>query len=252
MFFCDPNRTYQILGVYHVTRNEPFDRTVEGRDYTSIGFRLRGGSRFSTQEGITSVGNGCVVYIPRGVSYRRRTDRTEELIILHLNCHGEDDNEISVFEHSDTRDLFMQMLAIWESGRTGKRNQCMSLLYRIFETLEREQTIDRPTPPPAIEAGVEYLWRNYRDSSLSVSYLASLSHVSEVYFRRLYYATYAESPWQTVLSMRFAYACDCLRSGYYSVTEIAFLCGFSDVKYFRTAFRKQFGKTPTEYVQSGL
>ena len=38
-----------------------------------------------------------------------------------------------------------------------------------------------------------------------------------------------------------------LRSGYYTVEQVAKQSGFSDVKYFRTAFTKHFGCTPTQY-----
>lgn len=248
MFFSDPNRSYTILGVYHVTRSERFDRMEKGRNYTSLGFRLRGDSRFLTPNGTQNANSGSIIYIPRGVSYRRRTDGEEELIILHLMCHGDDDGEISVFEHADMEELFLRLLATWESGKTGKRNRCMALLYRIFEILERQQDLSHPQPPSAIRESVEHLWRHYRDPALSIPRLAALSHVSEVYFRRLYHMTYGESPWQTVLNLRFTYACECLRSGYYTVKEIAANAGFLDIKHFRTAFKKHFGVTPTQYA----
>lgn len=249
MFFSDPNRAYTILGVYHVTRSERFDRMEKGRGYTSLGFRLRGGSRFLTQSGTQNADSGSIVYIPRGVSYRRRTDGEEELIILHLSCHGEDDTELSFFDRADAKELFLQLLSAWEFGKAERYNRCMSLLYRIFETLEREEAFSRPQPPSAIRAGVEHLWKHYRDPALTIPHLASLSHVSEVYFRRLYYATYVESPWQTVLNLRFSYACECLRSGYYTIQETAANAGFSDIKHFRTAFTKRFGISPTQYAR---
>jgi AraC-like DNA-binding protein len=35
-----------------------------------------------------------------------------------------------------------------------------------------------------------------------------------------------------------------------TVSEIAFTVGFNDPKYFSKSFRTQFGKTPTEYMDS--
>jgi AraC-like DNA-binding protein len=95
---------------------------------------------------------------------------------------------------------------------------------------------------------VTYLQAHYRDPELNVAQLASLCHVSEVYFRRVYRECFGTSPWQRILELRFSYACTLLQSGYYTVKEIANLAGFSDVKYFRTAFGKRFGCTPTEYA----
>ena len=44
------------------------------------------------------------------------------------------------------------------------------------------------------------------------------------------------------------YAKELLRSGYYKTREIAEMSGFSDVKYFRTAFKKRFGITVGEFL----
>lgn len=35
----------------------------------------------------------------------------------------------------------------------------------------------------------------------------------------------------------------------FQIAEVAYLVGFSDPKYFSKCFSKEFGKTPTEYVQ---
>ena len=248
MFFNDPNRTYTILGVYHVTRSEHFDQMVLGRGYSSLGFRLRGSSRFRTANGIQNAESGSIIYIPRGVGYHRRSDGEEEMIILHLTCHSEDDDEISILSCPDAEMLFWRMFEAWESVKIGRYHRCASILHRLFETLELLHGNTHPKVPSAILDGVEYLLSHYRDSDLSITQLASLSHVSEVYFRKLYQATYGESPWQTVLRLRFDYAAECLTSGYYTVKEVAANAGFSDLKHFRTAFTKHFGISPTQYA----
>jgi AraC-like DNA-binding protein len=51
-----------------------------------------------------------------------------------------------------------------------------------------------------------------------------------------------------LLNLRFNYAKSLLRSGYYQIKEIALLSGFNDTKYFRVAFKRQFGITPNEYA----
>jgi AraC-like DNA-binding protein len=35
----------------------------------------------------------------------------------------------------------------------------------------------------------------------------------------------------------------------YSISEIIYMVGFSDPKYFRTCFKKQFGMRPSEYLK---
>jgi signal transduction histidine kinase/ligand-binding sensor domain-containing protein/DNA-binding response OmpR family regulator len=53
-----------------------------------------------------------------------------------------------------------------------------------------------------------------------------------------------------IRSIRIKKAAKYLRSGEYSITEVIFMVGFSDPKYFRTCFKKQFDKNPSEYLKS--
>ena len=96
---------------------------------------------------------------------------------------------------------------------------------------------------------IEYMREHFRERDLTVSTLAELCHVSETYFRRIYHEHFKSSPMQALLEMRFDYAKSLLRSGYYQTKEVAALSGFSDVKYFRTAFKKRFGITPVQYIR---
>lgn len=51
---------------------------------------------------------------------------------------------------------------------------------------------------------------------------------------------------------RLNYAAKLLLENHYNTSELAYEVGFSDPKYFSKCFRKQFGKTPKDYLQSKL
>lgn len=250
MFYDDPTRAYSLLGVYRFERDGVEERYEAGRMFSSLAFRLRGKSTF------TFGGKQCVadekslIYIPAGMSFFR-VGGNEELIVLHLECRGEEDREITILHADGAEEQFEKLLSDWENGGVGARNRCLSRFYRILETVEKAKQLPHATPPDAILAGVTHLQAHYRDPDLNVAQLASLCHVSEVYFRRVYHECFGTSPWQRILELRFSYACTLLQSGYYTVKEIANLAGFSDVKYFRTAFGKRFGCTPSEYAAQG-
>lgn len=59
-----------------------------------------------------------------------------------------------------------------------------------------------------------------------------------------------QSTSQFMRTIRIKRASNLIRSGKYSITEVVFMVGFSDPKYFRTCFKKQFGQTPTEYINN--
>ena len=52
-----------------------------------------------------------------------------------------------------------------------------------------------------------------------------------------------------IRNIRLKRAVKLLKSGTYSITEVVYLSGFMDPKYFRTCFKKQHGKTPSEFIK---
>ena len=247
MFYNSKERAYSILGVYRVTRPDKSEGHEAGRPFAGLAFRTRGSSRFFFGVKQCVAKEKSILYIPSGVSYSR-TGEDEEIIILHLACHGTDDTDITALYSEEAEELFEKLYLAWGESGEGKYNRCMSLLYRILEAAEKSAPAHIPDHPASIAKGVQYLLSNYRDPNITVSFAAELCHISEVYFRRMYHEHFGISPWQDILNRRFAYACTLLQTGYYTTKEIALQAGFSDVKYFRTAFTKRYGYTPGDYA----
>ena len=182
------------------------------------------------------------------MDYRRTTKSSEKLIVIHLKCEGGADDRIEIRNNAGTLEpLFRKIHRIWETEDGFSYNQCMALLYRIFEELQRSESESLSAVPAVIEPGVEEMMRRFRDPSLTVADLANKCFVSEVYFRRVFHSHFGISPLQKILDLRFHHACRLLRGGYHTVPKTALLSGFSDVKYFRTTFKKRFGVSPTVY-----
>jgi len=57
-----------------------------------------------------------------------------------------------------------------------------------------------------------------------------------------------QSTSEFIRTIRLKKAANLIKSGKHSITEIVFMVGFSDPKYFRTCFKKQYNQTPTEYL----
>jgi len=250
MFYDNPDLSFKILGVFYVDRNSETNVVESSRKYTSLAFRIHGDSCFSWENQTLFAPSQSIVYIPTGASYRR-TSGQESLIVIHLQSFGTCPKDIEVIENArDAEPLFQKLLSTWQSRDSSAYNRSMEILYALFQlmqTITRQRT---PAIPAAIKPGVEMLQKCYKNPDLRVADLAKACFISEVYFRRTYHAHFGESPQQTIVSLRFQYACELLSSGYYSQKETARLAGFSDVKYFRTAFKKQFGYTPDAYRKS--
>lgn len=58
------------------------------------------------------------------------------------------------------------------------------------------------------------------------------------------------SPTEYIRSLRLQEAAKLLRSHKYKVFEVVYMVGFSDLKYFRQSFAKEFGVSPSEYMKN--
>jgi AraC-like DNA-binding protein len=54
-----------------------------------------------------------------------------------------------------------------------------------------------------------------------------------------------------VKSLRLKKACRLLLENRYTVYEVAYMVGYENSKYFSREFKKEFGKTPTEFATNG-
>lgn len=151
-------------------------------------------------------------------------------------------------ENSGLDTLFRRIFSVWVGREEGYKFECMSILYRIFARLQDESYIPAQQYQ-VIRPAVEYIGEHFLDPELSVEALAAGCGVSDSWLRRLFIARFGVPPKKYILQRRINYACDLLRSGLYSVTQIAELCGCGSVYFFSRQFREYMGLSPTEYVK---
>ncbi len=83
------------------------------------------------------------------------------------------------------------------------------------------------------------------DSSFGVEMLTKRLGMSERQLQRKVKEATGKSPGQLITCTRLSKAKEALTHRGYTVSEIAFLCGFSSPSYFTKCFKKEFGFTPT-------
>jgi AraC-like DNA-binding protein len=251
MFYRNSKSAFRILGVFYLERGKKSSFPNAGkRWHSALSYRVVGESTFCSGGKTLHAQSNSIVYLPRGIDFQI-TSGEEKLIVLHLENFGEEETEIQILSHTEKMEpLFRNLLSTWEQNRPDSYARTMEGLYALFAALQQSENPQMSRVPEKIAPGVNLLREQFRNPALTVSALANTCFVSEVYFRRVYKECFGESPMQTLQSLRFDYACELLRSGYYSPKQVAQLAGFSDVKYFRAAFTRRFGCSPSEYVRT--
>jgi AraC-like DNA-binding protein len=125
----------------------------------------------------------------------------------------------------------------------------LSLLYEIIYLVAQnlmkayyphEKTI-------RLQPAISFIENNYSDYNIKVTQLAEIVNMSVSNFRKCFSEVYNYSPIQYINNLRINHSQDLLLSGYYTITEIAELSGYSNVYYFSKVFKLKTGMSPREY-----
>ena len=90
---------------------------------------------------------------------------------------------------------------------------------------------------------------NMDNGSLVVDDLVKELAVSRsVFFKKLKFLT-GLAPVEFIKEMRIKRAAQLIENGEYNMTQISYMVGINDPRYFSKCFKRKFGKTPTEYKE---
>lgn len=89
--------------------------------------------------------------------------------------------------------------------------------------------------------------REHYQNAITIRELAESAYISERECYRVFRDCLHTTPAGYIISYRLQEACQLLREGKLSITEIAHACGFGTSSYFGKAFLRRIGCTPKQY-----
>ena len=101
-----------------------------------------------------------------------------------------------------------------------------------------------------LQLTLDYLHQHY-DSVVSLQELADLTHLSREACCRSFRRMTGKSITEYLQEYRVTQSLPLIRSGRYSISQVAELCGFSNASRFAAAFRKRMGINPGHYLKEG-
>jgi len=100
-----------------------------------------------------------------------------------------------------------------------------------------------------VDLVVSYVTKNMTDENFNLQAMYAALGFSKTAFYNKIKALTEMSPNQFVRTVRLKEAGNLFKSSTFSVSEVAYKIGYSDVNYFRTQFKKQYKMTPTEFIK---
>ena len=233
------------LWINKVNFRETKAQYVSGRSFHSVSFRLSGEVAFEVNgKPYLSSENG-ITFMPADVNYITQVRNAGAMFIIHFKALDGIANAQPLFLNNRA-DLRRVCEALCDSYWLDAENpyRCMSLLYAILDALSKSHQV----VPRRIRSAKNRLDTQFSEM-INIADLAKEAGVSEVHFRNEFKRYYGISPLHYLKQVRIDNAKQLLRSGYYTVTDAAMECGFENISYFSSEFKRLTGTTPTQYIQ---
>ncbi|MGM9683855.1 MAG: helix-turn-helix domain-containing protein [Eubacteriales bacterium] len=97
-----------------------------------------------------------------------------------------------------------------------------------------------------INKAIQFIEENFTNDITTQS-LAEMVYVSEGYFCNLFKEVTGKSAKEYIIQLRVKKAMSLLSSSSFSITDVCYMCGFSDPNYFTRVFKKKTGSLPSEF-----
>lgn len=144
----------------------------------------------------------------------------------------------------------LQLLRQPPADRLGERTFVLLieiLLAELTTLVERAPEHERSSQTVLWQSVCDYLSEHWSDPQLSRKTAAAFFNRHPNHFSRFFHA-HANQNFRTYVNeIRLERSLHFLRDLRYNVTDVASLCGFTDVQYFIRCFRQRFGFTPGKY-----
>ena len=191
-------------------------------------------------------------YLPKGNhggSYSVTTNEPGKCIDIYFDTPDPMPNSaLSLKNMGEIQQLFLRMYDIWNSKSMSYYSKSMSIFYEIITKI-KNHNINYFTAEQfkKILPSYNYMLEHYTDKDFNYKKMCFQSNLSYDYFKELFIKQYGASPVKILTNMRIEKAKELLITGKYTITEIAQMCGFENVYYFSSVFKKLVGVSPSKF-----
>ncbi|MEJ1237295.1 two-component regulator propeller domain-containing protein [Chryseolinea sp. T2] len=150
-----------------------------------------------------------------------------------------------------TKPFSPEILSLTISNLLKSRTSLMRFYRNLFmETSQPEPEQERNAMDEKFLHSIyDQLKANLSKTDFNINELADVLNMSRSLVYKKVKMLTGLSPVEYVRSLRMQEAAKLLRTHQYKVFEVVYMVGFSDLKYFRKCFAKEFGVSPSDYIR---
>jgi AraC-like DNA-binding protein len=226
---------------------------VEGRMFYSLSYRKHGAVNINVGKKHLISKADSITFIPKKQAYTTSVIEDTHLTAIHFDCVDKNicteafvlDNCPKQFQH-----LFETVYNTYTSDKSCNY-ECYSLLYKLLSEIEKHLAVNSDIKTnPYVAQAKSMIEKNFSDNNFNIDLLISNLPIGSSYLRSEFKKAYSVTPIEYLKNIRHQNALSLLSSDYYTVEDIAGMCGYSSSSYFIQVFRKTTGLSPLKYKQN--
>lgn len=154
-------------------------------------------------------------------------------------------------KHEFYKEIFVKMVQHYGSLNENEEIILQSLLLELIYTIGKDSKNKKGSLTEnhlTIEKSINYI-NEHLTENLSLEKISKEMSFSPIYFHNTFKATVGKTLRDYIEEQRIKKAENLLLTTKYSLTQIAYECGFSSQSYFSYVFKRRMKKTPREYAK---
>lgn len=159
-------------------------------------------------------------------------------------------NVFKVFDSDTVLKSFKAMLAAYEKGTAEGILLAKAKILELVSILSAEGVKNYEKKflrySENILNACRFMEENF-DSHIALCDIAAVSALSPSFFHKIFKESIGKTPQEYLLELRLSHAKNLLKNTNYSLTDIAYQCGFEGQAYFGSVFRRHIKTTPKKY-----
>lgn len=224
-------------------------RNINKRQNFGMLFSTCGKVNYYHNKNIYTTDQKHFIIVPKDATYHLIGEKDDLNYVINFECNLKLDQIIQCeINNSNTIETAKDMIDIYSKQLPGWKNIIRSYIYNIVQSQLEKGSINEL--PNHLKLCKNYIDINFKNSDLTNEKIAKSANISAVYMQKEFKKYLNISPHKYLCEIRIKRAKLLLSTTNYSVTEVAYMIGFSSVYDFSRTFKKSTGLSPFNYKKS--
>lgn len=224
--------------------------TTKNRHNHIIGIHLSGSAVHYFKNQKFTISENCIYFLNQKEDYKVKVLEKGVAFSVHFTTYEPIDTESYCIKTAKANEI-VRLLSLIEKEFLSKNNDLalMSDLYGLCSELNKIYQKSYFPKDKRMTDAEKYINTHFAENNC-IAEAVRHSSLTRRRFNDLFKGCFGLTPNRYLTSLKINYAKNLISTNYFNISQIAEMCGFSDMYYFCKVFKSETGITPTEYKRS--